>query len=95
MLIIDLKCIFVKNIIMDLQTRKLNAIEYLAGLRDEKIFRKIESTITEVQKTQIEKRNIKPFTQKQLMDRAKKSSQDYLTGKNKTQEQLEKESENW
>lgn len=95
MLIIDLKCIFVKNIIMDLQTRKLNAIEYLAGLRDEKIFRKIESTITEVQKTQIEKRNIKPFTQKQLMDRAKKSSQDYLTGKYKTQEQLEKESENW
>ncbi len=80
---------------MDLQTRKLNAIEYLAGLRDEKIFRKIESTITEVQKTQIEKRNIKPFTQKQLMDRAKKSSQDYLTGKYKTQEQLEKESENW
>jgi hypothetical protein len=80
---------------MDLQTRKLNAIEYLAGLRDEKIFRKIESTITEVQKTQIEKRNIKPFTQKQLIDRAKKSSQDYLTGKHKTQEQLEKESENW
>jgi len=34
---------------MDLQTRKLNAIEYLVGLRDEKIFRKIESTITEVQ----------------------------------------------
>jgi hypothetical protein len=95
MQIIDLKCIFVKNNIMDLQTRKLNAIEYLAGLRDEKIFRKIESTITEVQKTQIEKRNIKPFTQKQLVDRAKQSSQDYLSGNYKTQEQLEKESENW
>ncbi|GAB1452209.1 hypothetical protein MASR2M47_22650 [Draconibacterium sp.] len=80
---------------MDLQTRKLNAIEYLAGLRDEKVFRKIESTITEVQKAQIEKRNVKPFTQQQLLDRAKQSEQDYKSGKIKDQEQLEKESENW
>lgn len=80
---------------MDLQTRKLNAIEYLAGLRDEKIFRKIESTITEVQKAQIEKRIVKPFTQKQLIERAKQAEQDYLSGKYKTQEQLEEESENW
>jgi hypothetical protein len=80
---------------MDIQTRKLNAIEYLAGLRDEKIFLKIESTITEARKIQIEKRNIKPFTQKQLIDRAKRSAQDYLSGNHKTQEQLEKESENW
>lgn len=80
---------------MDLQTRKLNAIEYLAGIRDEKVFRKIESTITEVQKAQIEKRNVKPFTQQQLLDRAKQSEQDYKSGKIKDQEQLEKESENW
>jgi len=80
---------------MDLQTRKLNAIEYLAGLRDEKIFRKIESTITEVQKTQIVKRSLKPFTQEQLIDRAKRSTLDHQSGKYKTQEQLEKKSENW
>jgi len=80
---------------MDLQTRKLNAIEYLVGLRDEKIFRKIESTITEVQKTQIVKRSLKPFTQEQLIDRAKRSTLDYQAGKYKTQEQLEKESKNW
>lgn len=80
---------------MDLKTRKLNAIEYLAGLHDEKIFRKIELTITEVQKAQIEKRNVKPFTHKQLIDRAKQSEQDYLSGRFKSQEQLEKESENW
>jgi hypothetical protein len=80
---------------MDLQTRKLNAIEYLAGLRDEKIFRKIESTITEVQKTQIVKRSLKPFTQEQLIGRAKRSTLDYQSGKYKTQEQLEKESKNW
>ncbi len=80
---------------MDLQTRKLNAIEYLAGLHDEKIFSIIESAITEVRKIQFEKRNTKPFTQKQLLERAKRSSQDYLSGKIKSQEQLENESENW
>jgi hypothetical protein len=80
---------------MDLQTRKLNAIEYLAGLDDEKIFRIIESVISEVRKIQIEKRSIKPFTRKELIDRAKKSSQDYLAGNFISQEQLEKESENW
>jgi hypothetical protein len=80
---------------MDLQRRKLNAIEYLAGLRDEKVFRKIESTINEVQKAQIEKRVVKPFTKQQLLNRAKQSEQDYLAGKIKDQDELEKESENW
>jgi hypothetical protein len=51
---------------MDLQTRKLKAIE---------------------------KRNVKPFTQQQLLDRAKQSEQDYLSGKIKDQDQLDKESE--
>ena len=74
---------------MDLQTRKLNAIEYLIGLQDERIFRKIESTIQEI------KKDLKPFTQKQLIERAKRSNDDYLAGKFKTQDQLEKESENW
>ena len=80
---------------MDLQTRKLNAIEYLAGLHDEKIFGIIESTITEVRKIQIEKLNIKPFTHKQLLDRAKRSSQNYSSGNFISQEQLEKDSEKW
>jgi hypothetical protein len=80
---------------MDLQTRKLKAIEYLIGLRDEKIFRKIESTIVEVQKQQTTHRSVKPFSVEQLVDRANRSTRDYLSGKYKTQEQLEKESENW
>ncbi|MDO9256435.1 MAG: hypothetical protein Q7U54_13040 [Bacteroidales bacterium] len=80
---------------MDLQTRKLKAIEYLVGVRDEKVLSKIESTIVEVQKQQIARRNVKPFTQEQVVERAKRSTQDYLLGKYKTQEQLEKESENW
>ena len=80
---------------MDLQTRKLNAIEYLVGIHDEKIFLKIEEAITEVKKRQTIEQSAKPFTQEQLIERAKRSNLDYQTGKYVTQEQLEKESENW
>lgn len=80
---------------MDLQTRKLNIIKYLISLQDEKIFSKIESTIIESQKPQEIKKNLKPFTQRQLLARAKQSNKDYKAGKFKTQEQLEKESESW
>ena len=80
---------------MDVQTRKLKAIEYLIGLQDEKALKKIESTIVEVQKQQTIKRNVKPMTQEQLIERAKRSTSDYLSGRYKTQEQLEQESENW
>jgi hypothetical protein len=78
---------------MDLQTRKLNAIEYLINLQDEKIFKKIEATIDNV-KSQ-EKVKLKPFTKKQLIDRANLSNEDYLAGRFKTQDQLETESKNW
>jgi hypothetical protein len=78
---------------MDLQTRKLNAIEYIAGLEDEGIFNKIELAILE-NKVRSE-RKLKSFTQKQLLERAGKSNRDYKTGKYETQEALEKESESW
>lgn len=35
---------------MDLQTRKLIAIEYLAGLTDERVFREIDIRINSVRK---------------------------------------------
>jgi len=78
---------------MDLQTRKLNTIEYLINLKDDKLFNKIELIIIESQNEN--KRKLKPFTQKQLINRAKQANEDYLAGKFKTQEQLEIESENW
>jgi hypothetical protein len=78
---------------MDLQTRKLNAIGYLINLQDEKEFSKIESAIIEIQKH--DKRELKPFTPEQLIDRAKQANEDYLAGKFKTQEQLIMESEKW
>jgi hypothetical protein len=76
---------------MDLQTRKLNIIQYLIELKDEKFFSKIETII----KDKIGDDNFKPFTQEELLSRIKRSNDDYLKGNFKTQEQLEIESENW
>ena len=68
-------------------------MDILLGLKDEKLFNKIESIIIESQNEN--KRKLKPFTQKQLINRAKQANEDYFAGKFKTQEQLEIESENW
>lgn len=78
---------------MDLQTRKLNAIKYIAGLQDESIFNKIELTIIENKVRN--GRKLKPFTHKQLLTRAEKSNKDYNSDKFKIQEILEEESESW
>ena len=76
---------------MDLQSRKVNIIQYLIELKDEKLFNKIETII----KDKIGNEKLKPFTQEELLSRIKHSNDDYLTGNFKTQEQLEIESENW
>ncbi len=78
---------------MDLQTRKLNLIEYLIGLQDEKLFKKIEDSINNV--LQPSDRPLNQFSQQELTERALKSSKDYVEGKFTDQEQLEKESNNW
>lgn len=74
---------------MDLQTRKLNLIQYLIDLQDENLFSKIESLIITKDK------ELKPFTEEELVQRAQKSNQDYLEGKFISQEELETQSENW
>lgn len=75
---------------MDLQTRKLNVIEYLIHIQDEDVFKKIEDAIFN---TKIVKKE--SFTEEQLIERARKSNSDYLSGCYKTQEQLEIESQKW
>jgi hypothetical protein len=79
---------------MDIQTRKYSLIEYLIRLSDETILSKIETAISSVKKNKIEQK-IEPFTQVQLLNRARKSNDEYLAGNYKTQEQVEKESANW
>lgn len=78
---------------MDLQTRKLNLIEQLIGLQDENIFKTIEDYIHKSLK--LNKRELKKFTQEELIQRAQESNTDYLAGNFKTQEQLEIESNDW
>jgi len=86
---------------MDLQTRKLKAINYLAGIQDEKVFSKIEyfNPLTIQPSNHLPTLQAPcskpPLTHEQLIERANRSTTDYLSGKFKTQEQLEKESENW
>ena len=74
---------------MDLQTRKLNLIQYLLNLQDENLFSKIESLIITKDK------ELKPFTEEELVQRSEKSNQDYLEGKFISQKELETQSENW
>ena len=76
---------------MDIQARKLNLIEYLIALKDERILSRIESAVFEDKAKKV----FKPFSQEELLARAKKSNDDYIAGRYKTQEQLEKESANW
>ncbi len=78
---------------MDIQTRKLNIIEYLIGLKDEKIFNNIEDLINKLRSDQEQPH--RPFTQQELIERAKKSYKDYLAGNNTHQEELEIESNKW
>ena len=78
---------------MDLQTRKLNLIEYLVSITDEKIIKIFEDMI--INSRNDNDKAFKPFTQEELLDRAKKSNQDYLNGEFKSQDYVELDSQSW
>lgn len=77
----------------NLQLRKMNLIEYLLGIQDEKVFEKIESTIQKSIKT------VKPndivFTKQDLIERAEFSNNQIKKGHVLTQKELENQSKNW
>jgi hypothetical protein len=78
---------------MDLQTRKLKLITYLAQIKDEVFLGKIESYILE---QEVEGNpNLKRFTFEEFIQRIEKSERDFESGKFKSQEDLAKLSENW
>ena len=78
---------------MDLQTRKLNLITYLAQIKDELFFDKLENYILN---REIENNpDLKPFTIEELVSRIEESELDFKNGKFKSQEDLEKSSANW
>lgn len=79
---------------MDIQTRKLNLITYLAQLQDESFFDKIEEYIL----SKLEKEDhseFVPFSVETLVSRIEKSEDDLKNGRFKSQEDLENQSANW
>lgn len=77
----------------DLQLRKINLIEFLLGIQDEKMFDKVESTIQKSLKA------VNPsdivFTKKNLIDRAQFSNNQIKKKHVLSQKDLETQSENW
>ena len=64
---------------MDLQTRKLNLITYLAQIKDELFFDKLENYILN---REIENNpDLKPFTIEELVSRIEESELDFKNGK--------------
>jgi hypothetical protein len=76
-----------------LQLRKINLIEYLIGIQDEKIFDKVESTIHKSLKS------IKPvdivFTKAEIKERAEFSNKQIKKGHVLSQKELETQSKKW
>lgn len=76
-----------------LQLRKISLIEYLQGIKDEKTFDKIESTIHKRLKS------IKPvdivFSKSELIERAEFSNKQIKKGHVLSQKELEAQSKNW
>jgi len=78
---------------MDLQTRKLNLITYLAQLQDESFFDKIEEYI--LSKLEKEDHSEFPFSIETLINRIEKSEEDFKNRRFRTQEDLENQSAKW
>ena len=78
---------------MNLQTQKLNIIESLLQLNDKNVLTEIETYLKS--KLAVTAENKKPFTKKELINRATKSNKNIASGKVLTQSKLEKTSELW
>jgi hypothetical protein len=80
-------------LVINLQARKLQLIEYLIQLQDEKEFSRIEASI--IPQSKIRYDEFRPFKAEELIVRAQKSENDYKEGRLISQEKLLTESENW
>ena len=78
---------------MDLQTRKLNLITYLAQIKDELFFDKLEKYILD--KEQEQNPGLTAFSVEELISRIERSERDVKNGNVKSQNEIEKASENW
>jgi hypothetical protein len=75
----------------NIQDKKLNIIEQLIIVNDEKIFDKVEKTIN----SSLQRPILKRFTQNELIQRAKLANLDIENNEVKTQEEVEKLIQEW
>ncbi len=78
---------------MDIATRKINLISFLAQLQDEIFLEKLENMI--LKEENIILKNRTSLTEEELLLRIKKSESDYANGRYKTQEELNIISSDW
>lgn len=78
---------------MDIQVKKLELIEWIAQIRDINIISKMDK----IRRTYltISKENIKPMTIEEFYSSIERAEEDIKLGRIYTQEEVEKESENW
>ncbi|MBU4538180.1 MAG: hypothetical protein L6264_11210 [Weeksellaceae bacterium] len=74
---------------MDIQTRKLEFIQEFLKIQSEELISLLERILKSNETTSV------PFTAEELMTRVKESEENYKAGKFKSQDELEKLSENW
>jgi len=79
---------------MDLPTRKLRLISYIADIEDEHLLSEIESVYA-FEKSKENEERLKPFTKEEFVERIRKSEEDLAKGNFITQEEFEKLSESW
>ncbi|MDN3596127.1 hypothetical protein [Zunongwangia endophytica] len=79
---------------MDLQTRKLNLISYLAQIQDENLLSEIENYILK-NSSKDEQALHEPFSPEELLRRIGISEKDFENGRYKSQDKLKQLTENW
>lgn len=77
---------------MDLQTRKLNVIEYLIQLNDDEKITEIEKIIFSYKKN---RKDTARFSEEEIIFRAELSEKQYKNGEIIDQDQLSDESKDW
>ncbi len=80
---------------MDIQTRKLNIISYIAQLKDESFINKIEKYILNNIQAENITGDIIPFSVEEFVERIEQSERDFENGNYKTQSELEEIIKSW
>jgi len=75
----------------NIQEKKLNVIEQLIIINDEKVIKKVEEVIN----NSLQRPKLKKFTKCQLIKRAKLANKDIENGDFASQEEVEKLSQKW